>query len=167
MTSSKRTTGSLVVLACSALSVCTSVLAADTAAPGAAKAAPAAKAPAAAKAQAPADLPNLPPAAASDATKAPGTDLVKAPEAPKRTPVPLFVPAEYPMPGAPAPGTYAMRCWQKGRLLFTEANLTEAVVSAIPNKVAAFTDKGARVDAANATLYVVEVANSLCVIKRS
>ena len=103
---------------------------------------------------------------AADAPPAPG-ELIKAPEIPTRTPVPLFVPAEYPMPGAPAPGTYVMRCWQKGRLLFTEANLTEAVVSAIPNKVAAFSEKGARVDAGSATLYVVEVANSLCVIKRS
>ena len=93
--------------------------------------------------------------------------LVTAPQPAPRTPVPLFVPAEYPMPGAPAPGTYVMRCWQKGRLLFTEANLSEAVVSALPNKVAAFTDKGTRVDPGNATLYVVEVANSLCVIKRS
>jgi hypothetical protein len=81
--------------------------------------------------------------------------------------VPLFVPAEYPMPGSPAPGTYAMRCWQHGRLLFTESNLSEAVVSALPNKVAAFTEKGTRVDPGNATLYVVEVADSLCVIKRS
>ena len=93
--------------------------------------------------------------------------LVTAPQVAPRTPVPLFVPAEYPMPGAPAPGTYAMRCWQKGRLLFTENNLTEAVVSALPNKVAAFTDKGVRVDPGSATLYVVEVANSLCIIKRS
>lgn len=93
--------------------------------------------------------------------------LVTAPQVVPRTPVPLFVPAEYPMPGAPAPGTYAMRCWQKGRLLFTENNLTEAVVSALPNKVAAFTDKGVRVDPGSATLYVVEVANSLCIIKRS
>jgi hypothetical protein len=71
------------------------------------------------------------------------------------------------MPGSPAPGTYVMRCWQKGKLLFTEANLGEAVVSALPNKVAAFTDKGQRVDPGNATLYVVDVANSLCVIKRA
>jgi hypothetical protein len=100
-------------------------------------------------------------------TTPPETALFKAPQPAARTPVPLFVPAEYPMPGAPAPGTYAMRCWQRGRLLFTESNLTEAVVSAIPNKVAAFTEKGARVDPGSATLYVVEVANSLCVIKRS
>ena len=98
---------------------------------------------------------------------APDRGLVAAPQMVPRTPVPLFVPAEYPMPGAPAPGTYAMRCWQKGRLLFTENNLTEAVVSALPNKVAAFTDKGVRVEPGNATLYVVEVANSLCIIKRS
>ena len=93
--------------------------------------------------------------------------LVTAPNVVPRTPVPLFVPAEYPMPGMPAPGTYAMRCWQHGRLLFTESNLSEAVVSALPNKVAAFTDKGVRVDPNSATLYVVEVADSLCVIKRS
>jgi len=97
----------------------------------------------------------------------PERGLVTAPTIVPRTPVPLFVPAEYPMPGAPAPGTYAMRCWQHGRLLFTESNLSEAVVSALPNKVAAFTEKGARVDPGNATLYVVEVADSLCVIKRS
>jgi hypothetical protein len=106
-------------------------------------------------------------APASVAAPAADSDLIKAPTVAPRTPVPLFVPAEYPMPGAPAPGTYAMRCWQKGRLLFTESNLTEAVVSSIPNKVAAFTEKGARVDAGSATLYVVEVANSLCVIKRA
>jgi hypothetical protein len=98
---------------------------------------------------------------------APERGLVTAPNVVPRTPVPLFVPAEYPMPGTPAPGTYAMRCWQHGRLLFTEANLSEAVVSALPNKVAAFTEKGTRVDPGNATLYVVEVADSLCVIKRS
>jgi hypothetical protein len=106
-------------------------------------------------------MPGLAADAAADAT------LVAPPQIAPRTPVPLFVPAEYPMPGAPAPGTYAMRCWQKGRLLFTENNLSEAVVSALPNKVAAFTDKGVRVDPGNATLYVVEVANSLCIIKRS
>jgi hypothetical protein len=99
-------------------------------------------------------------------TSPPESELFKAPQAVARTPVPLFVPAEYPMPGAPAPGTYALRCWQKGRLIFTETNLTEAVVASIPNKVAAFTEKGARVDAGSATLYVVEVANSLCVVKR-
>jgi hypothetical protein len=93
--------------------------------------------------------------------------LVTAPQVVPRTPVPLFVPAEYPMPGSPAPGTYVMRCWQHGRLLFTEGNLGEAVVSALPNKVAAFTDKGQRVDPGNATLYVVEVAESLCIIKRA
>ena len=93
--------------------------------------------------------------------------LVTAPRVAPRTPVPLFVPAEYPMPGSPAPGTYTMRCWQRGRLLLTENNLTEAVVSALPNKVAAFTDKGVRVDPGTATLYVVEVANSLCIVKRS
>jgi len=106
-------------------------------------------------------LPGLSADAASDAP------LVTAPQVAPRTPVPLFVPAEYPMPGSPAPGTYVMRCWQKGKLLFTEANLGEAVVSALPNKVAAFTDKGQRVDPGNATLYVVDVANSLCVIKRA
>ena len=105
------------------------------------------------------------PVLAADAAAEQG--LVAAPQAVPRTPVPLFVPAEYPMPGSPAPGTYAMRCWQKGKLLFTENNLTEAVVSALPNKVAAFTDKGARVEPGGATLYVVEVSNSLCVIKRS
>ena len=93
--------------------------------------------------------------------------LVAAPRMVPRTPVPLFVPAEYPMPGTPAPGTYALRCWQKGHLLFSESNLSEAVVSALPNKVAAFTDKGVRVDPGTATLYVVEVANSLCIVKRS
>ena len=97
----------------------------------------------------------------------PDPTLLAPPRVTPRTPVPLFVPAEYPMPGAPAPGTYVIRCWQKGHLLFTENNLSEAVVSALPNKVAAFTDKGARVDPGNATLYVVDVANSLCVIKRS
>ena len=107
-----------------------------------------------------ASLPGL----AADASEAP---LVTAPQVAPRTPVPLFVPAEYPMPGSPAPGTYVMRCWQKGKLLFTETNLGEAVVSALPNKVAAFTDKGQRVDPGNATLYVVDVANSLCVIKRA
>lgn len=106
-------------------------------------------------------VPGLAADAASDGS------LVTAPSVVPRTPVPLFVPAEYPMPGSPAPGTYVMRCWQKGHLLFTETNLGEAVVSALPNKVAAFTDKGTRVDPGNATLYVVEVANSLCVIKRS
>ena len=106
-------------------------------------------------------LPGLSADAASDGP------LVTAPQVVPRTPVPLFVPAEYPMPGSPAPGTYVMRCWQKGKLLFTEANLGEAVVSALPNKVAAFTDKGQRVDPGNATLYVVDVANSLCVIKRA
>jgi len=108
-----------------------------------------------------ASLPGL----AADGT--PERGLVTAPTIVPRTPVPLFVPAEYPMPGSPAPGTYAMRCWQHGRLLFTESNLSEAVVSALPNKVAAFTEKGTRVDPGNATLYVVEVADSLCVIKRS
>jgi len=101
------------------------------------------------------------------ADNAPERALVTAPNVVPRTPVPLFVPAEYPMPGSPAAGTYAMRCWQHGRLLFTESNLSEAVVSALPNKVAAFTDKGVRVDPGSATLYVVEVADSLCVIKRS
>lgn len=131
-------------------------------APPPATPAPAAAAAAAASPTAAAGTPAVPPGAI-----APDADLIKAPAVAPRTPVPLFVPAEYPMPGAPAPGTYVMRCWQKGRLLFTEANLTEAVVSAIPNKVAAFTDKGARVDAGSATLYVVDVANSLCVIKRA
>ena len=101
------------------------------------------------------------------ADTAPDPTLVAPPKVTPRTPVPLFVPAEYPMPGSPAPGTYTMRCWQKGRLLFTENNLSEAVVSALPNKVASFTEKGARVDPSNATLYVVDVANSLCIIKRS
>jgi len=105
------------------------------------------------------------PGLAADAGSDP--PLVAPPQMLQRTPVPLFVPAEYPMPGTPAPGTYALRCWQKGHLLFTESNLSEAVVSALPNKVAAFTDKGARVDPNSATLYVVEVANSLCIIKRS
>ena len=55
-------------------------------------------------------------------------------------------------PARPRPARTRCAAGRSGKLLFTENNLTEAVVSALPNKVAAFTDKGARVDpgAANA-----------------
>jgi hypothetical protein len=92
--------------------------------------------------------------------------LVHVPAQPPRTPAPLFVPSEYPMPGMPAPGTYQMRCWQRGKLLFTETNLADPVVANMPGKVAAFTEKGVRVDPGSANLYVIEVADSLCVVKR-
>lgn len=87
---------------------------------------------------------------------------LKVPQA-NREPKPLFVPAEYPMPGnaAAGAGAYQMRCWQRGQLLFTESNLSDPVIAALPGRVATFNEK-----TGNATVYLVEVADSLCLIKR-
>jgi len=63
------------------------------------------------------------------------------------------------MPGT-ANGAYQMRCWQKGQLLFTETNLSEPVIANLPGKIAAFGDK------AGSTTYLIEVAESLCLIKK-
>ena len=73
---------------------------------------------------------------------------------------PLFVPVEHPMPGHTTGSGYQMRCWQKGQLLFTETNLTEPVIANLPGKVATFAEKSG-----NAT-YLIEVAESLCLIKK-
>lgn len=87
-------------------------------------------------------------------------------EAPLKVPpppgkdAPLFVPAEYPMPGHTTGTGYQMRCWQKGQLLFTESNLSDPVIANLPGKVATFAEKSG-----NAT-YLIEVADSLCLIKR-
>ena len=105
-------------------------------------------------------------AAAGAAFAAGDEPLVQVPPQPTRTPAPLFVPSEYPMPGQPAPGTYQMRCWQRGKLILTETNLAAPTVAAMPGKVASFTEKGVHVDPATANLYVIEVADSLCVVKR-
>lgn len=87
---------------------------------------------------------------------------LKVPQA-NREPRPLFVPAEYPMPGnaAAGAGAYQMRCWQRGQLLFTENNLSDPVIAALPGRVATFNEK-----TGNAAVYLVEVADSLCLIKR-
>ncbi len=74
---------------------------------------------------------------------------------------PLFVPVERPMPSADAPGSFQMRCWQRGQLLFTENNLSEPTIAAMPGRVVSFNEKGAN------TVYMIEVAESLCLIKRS
>jgi hypothetical protein len=80
--------------------------------------------------------------------------------APPGKDAPLFAPAEYPMPGHTTGTGYQMRCWQKGQLLFTETNLSEPVIANLPGKVATFAEKSG-----NAT-YLIEVAESLCLIKR-
>jgi hypothetical protein len=73
---------------------------------------------------------------------------------------PLFVPVERPMPSSDAPGTYQMRCWQRGQLLFTENNLSEPTIAAMPGRVVSFNEKSAN------AVYMLEVAESLCLIKR-
>jgi hypothetical protein len=88
-----------------------------------------------------------------------GEPPLKVPPPPGRD-SPLFVPAEYPMPGHTTGSGYQMRCWQKGQLLFTETNLSEPVIANLPGKVATFAEKSG-----NST-YLIEVAESLCLIKK-
>lgn len=73
---------------------------------------------------------------------------------------PLFTPVERPMPSNEAAGSYQMRCWQRGQLLFTEANLSEPTIAALPKRVVSFNENS------DSAVYVVEVAESLCLIKR-
>ncbi len=73
---------------------------------------------------------------------------------------PLFVPVERPMPSSDAPGTFQMRCWQRGQLLFTENNLSEPTIAAMHGRVVSFNEKSGN------TVYMIEVAESLCLIKR-
>lgn len=74
---------------------------------------------------------------------------------------PLFVPVERPMPSNEAPGSLQMQCWQRGQLLFTENNLSEPTIAAMPGRVVSFNEK------AGNPVYMFEVAESLCLIKRS
>lgn len=101
--------------------------------------------------------------AADGTTEAP---VLKVPATPSLEPKPLFVPKEYPMRSAAAPGTYQMRCWQKGRLLFSENDLSDPVIAALPGKVAAFGSGGKVVDRSTASVYLIEVSDSLCLIRR-
>lgn len=78
-----------------------------------------------------------------------------------RDPKPMFTPAEYPMPSDSAPGAYQMRCWQRGQLLFSENNLSDPAVAALPGRVVTFNEKTGN------AVYLVEVAESLCLIKRN
>lgn len=73
---------------------------------------------------------------------------------------PLFAPVERPMPGSEQSGTYQMRCWQRGQLLFTENNLSDPVVSALQKQVLSFNEKSV------GAVHLVEVADTLCLIKR-
>ncbi len=88
------------------------------------------------------------------------------PEAPLKVPQPnteqkpLFVPIERPMPSSDAPGSFQMRCWQRGQLLFTENNLSEPTIAAMPGRVVTFNEKSGN------AVYMIEVAESLCLIKR-
>ena len=73
---------------------------------------------------------------------------------------PLFTPLERPMPSNEAAGSYQMRCWQRGQLLFTEGNLSEPTIAALPGHIVSFNEKS------DSAVYLVEVAESLCLIKR-
>ena len=73
---------------------------------------------------------------------------------------PLFVPVERPMPSNEVPGSLQMQCWQRGQLLFTENNLSEPTIAAMPGRVVSFNEK------AGNPVYMFEVAESLCLIKR-
>lgn len=73
---------------------------------------------------------------------------------------PLFVPVERPMPSNEAAGSFQMRCWQRGQLLFTEGNLSDPVIAALPGRIMSFNEK------TDSAVYLVEVAESLCLIKR-
>lgn len=86
--------------------------------------------------------------------------VLKVPQI-NRDPKPIFTPTEYPMPSDSAPGAFQMRCWQRGQLLFSENNLSEPAVSALPGRVATFNEKTGN------AVYLVEVADSLCLIKRN
>ena len=85
---------------------------------------------------------------------------LKVPPPPSREPAPLFAPVEYPMPGNATGGGYQMRCWQRGQLLFTENNLSEPVIANLPGKIATFVEKS------GSNTYMIEVAESLCLIKK-
>ena len=73
---------------------------------------------------------------------------------------PVFTPVERPMPSNEAAGSYQMRCWQRGQLLFTEANLSEPTIAALPGRIVSFNEKS------DSSVYLIEVAESLCLIKR-
>lgn len=73
---------------------------------------------------------------------------------------PLFTPVERPMPSNEASESYQMRCWQRGQLLFTEGNLNEPTIAALPGRIVSFNEKS------DSAVYLVEVAESLCLIKR-
>jgi hypothetical protein len=79
---------------------------------------------------------------------------------PSIEPKPLFTPVERPMPSNEAAGSYQMRCWQRGQLLFTEANLSEPTIAALPGRIVSFNEKS------DSSVYLIEVAESLCLIKR-
>jgi hypothetical protein len=73
---------------------------------------------------------------------------------------PIFTPVERPMPSNETAGSYQMRCWQRGQLLFTEGNLSDPTIAALPGRIVAFNEK------TDSAVYLVEVAESLCLIKR-
>ena len=73
---------------------------------------------------------------------------------------PVFTPVERPMPSNEAVGSYQMRCWQRGQLLFTESNLSDPTIAALPGRIVSFNEKS------DSAVYLVEVAESLCLIKR-
>jgi len=95
---------------------------------------------------------------------------VEAGESEKETPLkvpqssmeqkPVFTPVERPMPSNEAAGSYQMRCWQRGQLLFTEGNLSDPTIAALPGRIVSFNEKS------DSAVYLVEVAESLCLIKR-
>ena len=73
---------------------------------------------------------------------------------------PVFTPVERPMPSNETAGSYQMRCWQRGQLLFTEGNLSDPTIAALPGRIVSFNEKS------DSAVYLVEVAESLCLIKR-
>lgn len=73
---------------------------------------------------------------------------------------PVFTPVERAMPSNEAVGSYQMRCWQRGQLLFTEGNLSDPTIAALPGRIVSFNEKS------DSAVYLVEVAESLCLIKR-
>jgi hypothetical protein len=73
---------------------------------------------------------------------------------------PIFTPVERPMPSNEVSGSYQMRCWQRGQLLFTESNLSDPTIAALPGRIVSFNEKS------DSATFLVEVAESLCLIKR-
>ncbi|MEI8155838.1 MAG: hypothetical protein WCH60_03165 [Burkholderiales bacterium] len=73
---------------------------------------------------------------------------------------PAFTPVERPMPSNEVAGSYQMRCWQRGQLLFTEGNLRDPTIAALRGRIVSFNENS------DSATHLVEVAESLCLIKR-